>query len=80
MPGSYTNSDENDYETNTAGLGISMDMFANMTTVNMGYTYGWDTVKNNNDSTFSKPVLHTGLRGFLQRPAPASECTELSCP
>lgn len=53
---SYTNSDENDYEANTAGLGISMDMFANMTTVNMGYAYGWDTVKNNNDPTFSKNV------------------------
>jgi len=53
---SYTNSDENDYEANTAGFGISMDMFANMTTVNMGYSYGWDTVKNNNDPTFSKDV------------------------
>lgn len=53
---SYTNSDENDYEANTAGFGISMDMFANMTTVNMGYSYGWDTVKNNNDPAFSKDV------------------------
>jgi len=53
---SYTNSDENDYEANAAGLGISMDMFGNMTTVDMGYAYGWDTVKNNNDPTFSKDI------------------------
>ena len=30
---SYTNSSENDYDANTAGFGISMDMFGNMTTL-----------------------------------------------
>ncbi len=53
---SYTNSDENDYEGNTATLGISMDMFGNMTTVTLGYSYGWDTVKNNTDATFSEDI------------------------
>jgi len=53
---SYTNSDENDYQANTAGFGISMDMFGNMTTVSMGYLRSWDTVENNTDPTFSEDV------------------------
>ena len=53
---SYTNSDEDDYEGNTASFGISMDMFGNMTTVNMGYSYGWDTVKQNGNPGFSEDI------------------------
>ena len=53
---SYTNSSEDDYDANTAAFGISMDMFGNMTTVSMGYSYGWDTVKNNADSSFSEDI------------------------
>ena len=53
---SYTNSDESDYEANTASFGISMDMFGNMTTVTMGYSYGWDTVGRNDDPAFSEDV------------------------
>lgn len=56
MSVSYTNSSEDDYEANTAGFGISMDMFGNMTTVSMGYARSWDTVKNNLDSAFSEDV------------------------
>lgn len=41
---SYTNSDESDYQADTASFGVSMDMFGNMTTVSMGYSRGWDTV------------------------------------
>ncbi len=53
---SWTNSDENDYQANTAGLGVSMDMFGNMTTVTMGYLRSWDTVENNTDPAFSEDV------------------------
>jgi hypothetical protein len=53
---SWTNSDENDYQANTAGFGVSMDMFGNMTTVTMGYLRSWDTVENNTDPTFSEDV------------------------
>jgi hypothetical protein len=56
MSMSYTNSDENDYQANTAGFGISMDMFGNMTTVSLGYLRSWDTVENNTDPTFSEDV------------------------
>ncbi len=53
---SYTNSSEDDYDANTASFGISMDMFGNMTTVSMGYSRGWDTVMNNQDSSFSRDL------------------------
>jgi hypothetical protein len=53
---SYTNSSENDYEADTASMGASMDMFANMTTVSMGYSRGRDTVGNNADASFSEKV------------------------
>ncbi len=56
MSVSYTNSDEDDYQSDTASFGVSMDMFGNMTTVSLGYARSWDTVENNNDPTFSKDV------------------------
>lgn len=56
LSASYTGSDENDYQANTATFGVSMDMFGNMTTVTMGYARGWDTVENNTDATFSEDV------------------------
>ena len=56
MSVSYTNSEEDDYSANSASFGISVDMFGNMTTVNMGYARGWDVVGNNNDPDFSEDV------------------------
>ena len=47
---SYTNSDESDYQANTASFDVGMDMFGNMTTVSMGYSRGWDTVSTNGSS------------------------------
>ena len=57
MSVSYTNSEEDDYQSDTASFGVSMDMFGNMTTVSLGYARSWDTVENNNDPAFSKDVL-----------------------
>ena len=62
MTMAYTNSEEDDYEANTASFGISMDMFGNMTTVSMGYARGWDVVGNNNDPDFSKDVDRQNYR------------------
>lgn len=59
---SYTNSDEDDYEGNTASFGISIDMFSNMTTVTLGYAYSWDTVENNTDSSFSRDIDRQNYR------------------
>jgi hypothetical protein len=53
---SYTNSSENDYEADTASMGVSMDMFGNMTTVSLGYSRGRDTVGKNADASFSEKV------------------------
>ncbi len=64
---SYTNSDEDDYEGNTASFGISMDMFGNMTTVSLGYSYGWDTVENNTDATFSEDIDRQNYRAGLSQ-------------
>ena len=41
----YIYSDETDYEGNTAGFNISHDMFGDMTTIGLGFSYGWDTVE-----------------------------------
>jgi hypothetical protein len=62
MAVSYTNSEEDDYLANTASFGISMDMFGNMTTVDMGYARGWDVVGNNNDPGFSEDVDRQNYR------------------
>ncbi|MGD8498301.1 MAG: DUF3570 domain-containing protein [Chromatiales bacterium] len=44
---SYTNSDESDYKADTVSFGVSMDMFGDLTTVNMGFSRGWDDVGRN---------------------------------
>lgn len=64
---SYTNSNEDDYQANTASAGISIDMFGDLTTVNLGYAYGWDTVENNNDPSFSKDIDRQNYRVGLSQ-------------
>jgi hypothetical protein len=63
---SYTNSSEDDYEANTAGFGISMDMFGNMTTVSMGYAHSWDTVGQNDTSLSEDVRRHNYKLGISQ--------------
>jgi len=43
----YTNSEENDYTSNTYHFGISHTMFGDLTTVNLGFSYGDDEVRRN---------------------------------
>lgn len=58
---SFINSDESDYTANTASVGISEDMFGDLTTVSLGYTRAWDQIYKNaringtiqNDPTYS---------------------------
>ena len=57
----YTNSVENDYTANTWSLGISQDMFGDLTTVSLGFIYGDNTVGRNGDSNFEEP---TKLRDY----------------
>jgi len=42
-----TNSEENDYSSNTYHFGISQTMFGDLTTVSLGISYGDDTVRKN---------------------------------
>jgi hypothetical protein len=52
----YINSSENDYEANTAAFSLSQDMFGDLTTVTLGYSRGWDTVRRRGDPTFEQPL------------------------
>jgi hypothetical protein len=44
LSGGYTDSDENDFQAQTAYFGVSQEIFGGLTTVNMGYSRGWDDV------------------------------------
>ncbi len=41
----FTNSEEDDYEANTAYFGLSQDLFGDLTTVSLGFARAWDTVR-----------------------------------
>jgi len=43
----YIDSKESDYQAKTASIGISEDMFGDLTTVSLGYTRAWDKVFRN---------------------------------
>jgi hypothetical protein len=49
----YGTSDENDFEAQSAWFGVSQDVFGGLTTVNLGYLRGWDTVTRSDDPLFS---------------------------
>lgn len=51
---SYTNSDENDYTANTVNFSLSQEVFGGLTTVNMGYAKGWNTVRKRGDASFQR--------------------------
>jgi len=42
---SFTNSEENDYSSNTSFFGVSHDMFGQLTTVGLGFSLGQDEVR-----------------------------------
>jgi len=41
----FTNSEEDDYQSDTAYFGLSQDLFGDLTTVSLGFSRGWDTVR-----------------------------------
>lgn len=51
---SFTNSSENDFEANSAYIGISQDFFGDLTNVSMNYAKGWDEVGRRGDESFSE--------------------------
>jgi hypothetical protein len=54
--GGYITSKENDYNSKTAFLSVSEDMFGDLTTVSFGLTRGWDRVGERGNATFSQPL------------------------
>ncbi len=62
LSGNFTRSSENDYEANTASFTISQDLFGDLTTVRMGYSRGWDTVRRNGDDNFEEEVRRQHYR------------------
>lgn len=50
----YTVSDESDFDAKTLNLGISQDMFGDLTTVTMSFALGDNTVGRNGDDTFEE--------------------------
>jgi hypothetical protein len=68
---SFIDSEESDYTAQTASVGVSEDMFGDLTTISLGYTRAWDKVMKNvkvngvlqNDGGFGiKPVDHRSYR------------------
>lgn len=53
---------EPDYVANSASIDVAQDLFGGMTTVNLGYSHGWDTVGKHNDPSFSQPADHWQYR------------------
>lgn len=52
----YSNSEENDYEANTASFGLSQDLFGDLTTISMGFSRGMDKVRNSTDAAFEQDI------------------------
>jgi hypothetical protein len=48
----YTNSTENDFDANTYHLSVAQDMFGQLTTLTLSYSYGDDTVRRVDDESF----------------------------
>ena len=62
LSASFTSSSENDYEADTFSVGVSQDMFGDLTTVNFGYSRGNDTVRQTGDNTFEEEVDRQSYR------------------
>ena len=59
---SYTYSDEDDYESDTVSFDVSHEMFGAMTKINLGASYGNDTVMRNDLASFSEDIDRYSFR------------------
>lgn len=50
----YTNSVESDFEAQTYSFGVAQDMFGDLTTLSLSYSYGDDIVGRSDDATFAE--------------------------
>jgi Protein of unknown function (DUF3570) len=58
----YMNSEESDYTSDSMSLGLSQDMFGDLTTVSIGYSQGWDTVGKRGEPDFAEDVDRRSYR------------------
>ncbi len=67
----YTNSVESDFDANTYHLALSQDMFGQLTTLTLSYSYGDDTVRRSDDPNFfrdnTRQQYGVGLTQILTR-------------
>ncbi|MFO7324968.1 MAG: DUF3570 domain-containing protein [Pseudomonadota bacterium] len=70
---SYMESSENDYDASTWSVGVSQDMFGDLTTISLGYSQGKDRIGDSTDPAFSGEVerrnYRVGLTQILSRNA-----------
>ncbi len=59
---SASRSKEPDYTADGANIDVTQDVFGGMTTVNLGYSRGWDTVGKHGDPAFSQQANHWQYR------------------
>ena len=62
LSGGFTDSDENDFEAQTAYFGVSQEVFGGLTTIRMGFSRGWDEVGMVNDPDFAEDVDRRSYR------------------
>ena len=62
-----TKSEENDYTAETFSIGISQDLFGDLTTVSLGYSLGDDTVARRGDPLFADVVQRQQYRVGLSQ-------------
>ena len=67
MSGSYSYSDESDYNASTFDFSISQSMFGDLTTVTIGYSRGNDNVLDNFDPTFKQKADHQNYHVSLSQ-------------
>lgn len=59
---SYMESSENDYDASTWSLGVSQDMFGDLTTVSLGYSQGRDKIGDVTNPTFREEIERRNYR------------------
>jgi hypothetical protein len=59
---SYMESSENDYDASTWSIGVSQDMFGDLTTISLGYSQGQDDIGNSTDPTFHQQIERRSYR------------------
>lgn len=57
-----TNSEENDYKADTYSLGLSQDLFGDLTTVSLGFSRGWDSVGKRGEPAFERNIDRRNYR------------------